>query len=111
MVMYISNVVSKTLILDYEKTPSASEVISDILNAPIEYGENFQNKKRGRNNLIVKDEKIFVNAELGKKALEEIFKSEKLVNAGFKFTNEKNNLDPKFIYVPEEGISEQTLLM
>ncbi len=35
------------LLLKYEVVPSASEVIRDVLEAPIESGETFQNKKKG----------------------------------------------------------------
>lgn len=111
MVMYTSDLKSKTLVLDYDVVPSSTQVISDILNAPIEYGETFQNKKHGRKNIIVKDEKILVNANLSNKALSEVMTSEKLISAGFRFANEKNKLDAKFIYVPEDAISEQSSLM
>lgn len=111
MVMYTSDVKSHTLSLDYGYVPGAKEVIRDILSAPIEYGENFQNKKKGRKTFIVKDERIKVNAELGDKARKEVFESEELRNAGFRFATEKNNLDPAYIYVPETEYSEQSSLM
>ena len=55
------------LTLRYEVVPSAAEVIRDVLNAPIESGETFQNKKRGLKAIL--DKYILIDAELGKKAL------------------------------------------
>lgn len=111
MVMYVSDVSSNTLNLNYDNVPGAKEVIRDILNAPIEYGETFQNKKRGKKAFIVKDEKIKVNASLGEKAIKEILISEDLRKAGFRFASEKNGLDSDYIYVPETPCSEQSSLM
>lgn len=111
MVMYVSEVSTGTLNLNYENVPGAKEVIRDILNAPIDYGETFQNKRRGKKAYIVKDEKIKVNADLGKKALDEVMSSKELVDAGFRFPTEKNKLAPGYIYVPEAAYSEQSSLM
>lgn len=111
MVMYISSVSDNTLTLKYDNVPSAKEVIRDILNAPIEYGETFQNKRKGKHGIIVKDERIKVDADLGKKAVIEILTSGDLRNAGFRFATEKNGLDSNYIYVPETPCSEQSSLM
>lgn len=105
MVMYTSDVKSNILTLDWDVKPSKQQIVHDILNAPIEYGENFQNKKKGRGNLIVTDKKIFIDEKyMSAKAAKEISENESLLKAGFKF---KEN----YIEVPESPISEQTSLM
>lgn len=111
MVMYTSDVNSHTLTLDYDKVPGAQEVIRDILNAPIDVGETFQNKQKGKNVVLVKDEKIKINAKLGKKALAEVMSSEALTKAGFYFGNDKNKLDLSYIYIPESELAEQSSMM
>lgn len=70
MVMY-EDYCKGELFLRYENTPSANEVIRDVLNAPIESGETFQNKKKGMK--AINDKFIVIDApSLGKKAQEEI---------------------------------------
>lgn len=111
MVMYTSDVSSHTLILDYDNVPGAQEVIRDVLNAPIDIGETFQNKQKGKKAILVKDEKIKINAKLGKKALTEVMTSDALTKAGFYFGNDKNKLDPSYIYISESELCEQSSLM
>lgn len=70
MVMY-EDFCKGELFLRYENTPSANEVIRDVLNAPIESGETFQNKKRGMK--AINDKFILIDApSIGKKAKEEV---------------------------------------
>lgn len=70
MVMY-EDYCKGELFLRYENTPSANEVIRDVLNAPIESGETFQNKKRGMK--PINDKFILIDApSIGKKAKEEV---------------------------------------
>ena len=70
MVMY-EDFCKGELFLRYENTPSANEVIRDVLNAPIESGETFQNKKKGMR--AINDKFILIDApSIGKKAKEEV---------------------------------------
>lgn len=84
MVTYES--AKSVLTLNYEgATPSAGTVIDDILNAPIEQGPNFQNKRRRRDHSFIPNERtLVVRADLGKKALKEVIECPTIINAGFK---------------------------
>lgn len=103
MVMYEDFCEGK-LFLRYENTPSANEVIRDVLNAPIESGETFQNKKRGMK--VINDKFILIDApSIGKKAKEEVIAAVtektgwKAVENSFGFA------------LPAEAESEQATLM
>lgn len=55
------------LALRYSYTPSASEVVKDIIDAPIERGETFQNRRKGSKATV--DKYVAIVAEgLGDKA-------------------------------------------
>lgn len=69
MVMYEDDA-KGNLYLKYESTPSANEVVRDVLNAPIESGETFKNKRKGMPSIL--DRYILVEAQLGKKAEEQV---------------------------------------
>lgn len=112
MVMYEDDGVGN-LILKYESTPSANEVIRDVLEAPIESGETFQNKRKGRKAL--KDTHIMISANIGKKASDEIVETieKKTGWASCKITKAEN---PAYVgmfgfVLPEDAESEQKRLM
>ena len=103
MVMYEDDCKGK-LYLKYEVTPSANEVINDVLNAPIESGETFQNKRKGV--IQITDKFIFIDApSIGKKAKEEV------VAAVTEKTGWKSSLDTFSFALPENAESEQASLM
>lgn len=82
MVMYEDDA-QGYLSLVYDYRPSASEVIKDIAEAPIERGETFQNKKKGKKVLgPLLDEWIIVDADLGEKAAQLVY--EEMEGKGFK---------------------------
>lgn len=95
------------LTLRYEVVPSAAEVIRDVLNAPIESGETFQNKKRGLKAIF--DKYILIDAELGKKA-EETVVAEVTEKMNWKAirSNERNTFG---FELPESAESEQKQFM
>lgn len=95
------------LLLKYEVVPSASEVIRDVLEAPIESGETFQNKKKCVKAVL--DKYIFVDANLGKKA-EETVVAEVTAKMNWKAirSKEKNLFG---FELPESAESEQKSLM
>ena len=95
------------LTLMYDVVPSAAEVIRDVLNAPIESGETFQNKKRGLKAII--DKYILIDAELGKKA-EETVVAEVTEKMNWKAirSNERNMFG---FELPESAESEQKQFM
>ena len=95
------------LILKYEVVPSANEVIRDVLEAPIESGETFQNKKKGVKAIL--DKYIFINAELGKKA-EETVVAEVTAKTNWKAVRSKEKNLFGF-ELPESAESEQKSLM
>lgn len=78
------------LYLKYNYTPSAKEVINDIFLAPLEFGPNFQNKRR--KDPILNDTTVIVDApNLGIKAKETI-KEEVESSPLFSFVETENNL-------------------
>lgn len=95
------------LTLRYDVVPSAAEVIRDVLNAPIESGETFQNKKHGLKAII--DKYILIDAELGKKA-EEAVVAEVTEKMNWKAirSNERNMFG---FELPESAESEQKQFM
>ncbi len=98
------------LILKYENVPSANEAIRDVLEAPIESGETFQNKKKGVK--AIRDNYILIDAKLGKKALDEVTKT---VEEKTKWTpcvcTEGRYKDMSGFKLPENAESEQKSLM
>lgn len=106
MVMYEDD--SKgNLLLKYEAVPSANEVIRDVLEAPIESGETFGNKRK--NTKAILDKYIFIDAELGKKA-EETVVAEVTAKTNWKAirSNERNMFG---FELPESAESEQKQFM
>lgn len=103
MVMY-EDFCKGELFLRYENTPSANEVIRDVLNAPIESGETFQNKKKGMK--VINDKFILIDVPLiGKKAKEEVIAAV-TEKTGWKA------IENSFGFVlPENAESEQATLM
>lgn len=95
------------LLLKYEVVPSASEVIRDVLEAPIESGETFQNKKKGVKAVL--DKYILVDANLGKKA-EETVVAEVTAKTNWKAVRSKGTNLVGF-ELPESAESEQKSLM
>lgn len=78
------------LYLRYEYTPSAKEVVNDILSAPLEFGPNYQNMRR--KDPIINDTAVIVDApNLGIKA-KEIIKLELENNQLFSFVETDSNL-------------------
>lgn len=112
MVMYEDDGVG-FLILKYETTPSANEVIRDILEAPIESGETFQNTKKGRK--AIKDDFILVSSDMKKKATDEVEKvvEEKTGWESCKITKAENSAYVGLwgFKLPEGAESEQKALM
>lgn len=106
MVMYEDD--SKgNLFLKYEAVPSANEVIRDVLEAPIESGETFGNKRK--NTKAILDKYIFIDAELGKKA-EETVVAEVTTKTNWKAVRSKGTNFVGF-ELPESAESEQKELM
>ena len=104
MVMYEDD--SKgNLLLKYEAVPSANEVIRDVLEAPIESGETFGNKRK--NTKAILDKYIFIDAELGKKA--EVV-AEVTAKTNWKAVRSKGTNFVGF-ELPESAESEQKELM
>ena len=95
------------LLLKYEVVPSVSEVIRDVLEAPIESGETFQNKKKGVKAVL--DKYILVDAELSKKA-EETVVAEVTAKMNWKAIRSKEKNLVGF-ELPESAESEQKELM
>ena len=95
------------LLLKYEVVPSVSEVIRDVLEAPIESGETFQNKKKGVKAKI--DKFIIIDANQRKKA-EETNVAEITAKMNWKAirSKEKNLFG---FELPESAESEQKSLM
>lgn len=82
MVMYEDDA-QGYLSLVYDYVPSASEVLRDVDEAPIERGETFQNKKKGKKHLRpLLDEWIVIDANLGDKAAQIVY--EEMEKRGFK---------------------------
>lgn len=78
------------LYLKYDYTPSANEVVNDILTAPLEFGPNYQNLRR--KDPILNDTAVIVDApNLGIKA-KEIIKYKLEDNQLFSFVETKDNL-------------------
>ena len=97
MVMYESD--GESLTLNYDvANPSIGQIIEDILNAPLEYGETFQDKKA-----CLKEQYLIVKANITEKAFKKV--CEGVADFGFKST--------KFLEfkVPEVSVSEQAELM
>ena len=107
MVMYEDNVKKGELTLVYENTPGANQVIYDILNAPIESGSTFQNKRK--NQIVVTDKYITVGVKLGKKAEEQVI--QEVIKARPKWKVEKEQKDFISFKLSEEAESEQAILM
>lgn len=105
MVMYEDYCKGK-LFLKYENTPSANEVIRDVLNAPIESGETFQNKKKGM--LVINDKYIVVLADLGPKAEEQVLQEIADARPNWKAVKVEGKLG---FELPEAAESEQKDLM
>lgn len=111
MVMYEDDAVGN-LFLRYETIPSAAEVVRDVLNAPIESGETFQNKKKGRK--AIKDKAIVIDAALGKKALDEVVKTVEEKTGWVPMTITEGPKGYKGLHgfqLPEDAESEQKRLM
>lgn len=112
MVMYEDDGVGN-LILKYETTPSANEVIRDILEAPIESGETFQNAKKGCK--AVKDDYILVSSDMKQKSADEVVKAveEKTGWTFCKITKAENSAYAGLwgFKLPEDAESEQKALM
>ena len=106
MVMYEDDC-KGNLLLKYDVVPSVSEVIRDVLEAPIESGETFQNKKKGVKAIL--DKYILIDANLGKKA-EETVVAEVTAKMNWKAirSKEKNLFG---FELPESAESEQKSLM
>lgn len=102
MMMYESD--GSTLVLNYgDKIPGASEIICDIIEAPIEQqsAESKKTKKKETNEtkLVVSSNSMF-----GQKVVDEV--AEAVKPYGFK------KLKDGFAFsIPEDGISEQAALM
>lgn len=107
MVMYEDDVKSGELTLVYENTPGANQVVYDILNAPIESGPTFQNKRK--NQMVITDKYITVRAKLGKNAEEQVI--QEVTKACPKWKVEKENDDYLRFKLSEEAESEQAVLM
>ena len=107
MVMYEDNVKKGELILVYENTPGANQVVYDILNAPIESVSTFQNKRK--NQIVVTDKYITVGVKLGKKAEEQVI--QEVIKARPKWKVEKEQKDFISFKLSEEAESEQAILM
>lgn len=96
MVLYES--VGKTIYLNYEGTvPSANQVVNDAINAPIERGISFQNRKCKTNEKV-----LIVKAKLGEKALKEVV--EGLKSWGFSRIEDDETIA---FSIPEEEVSNQ----
>lgn len=105
MVMYEDD--SKgNLYLRYEYTPSASEVIRDVLEAPIER-ETFQSKRK--HSLSITDTRILIDANLGKNAEESVV-SEIQEKTSWKAIKKEGTSMFGF-ELPEDAASEQAELM
>jgi hypothetical protein len=95
------------LYLRYKETPSANEVIRDVLEAPIESGETFQNKRK--NMISITDVRVLVDAALGKKAEEQVV-SEVTSKTTWKAIKKESTKLFGF-ELPEDAESEQKQLM
>lgn len=95
------------LYLRYKETPSANEVIRDVLEAPIESGETFQNKRK--NMISITDVRVLVDAALGKKAEEQVV-SEVTSKTAWKAIKKEGTKLFGF-ELPEDAESEQKQLM
>lgn len=90
------------LFLNYDYVPSASEVLRDLEEAPIERGETFQNKGKK----VLFDEFLIVNASLGEKAAQTVY--EEMTNKGFKA--QPFAIDNKMVTafkIPDEALREE----
>lgn len=96
------------LYLRYEYTPSASEVVRDVLDAPIENGETYQSKRRGQ--VAITDNRVLVDATLGKKAEEEIVSTISEEKPHWKAIRKEGTSLFGFEF-PEDGANEQEQLM
>lgn len=95
------------LLLKYEVVPSASEVIRDVLEAPIESGETFENKRK--NTKAILDKYIFIDADLGKKAELAIIAEVRVKTKWKAIRSRETNLIG--FELPESAESEQKSLM
>lgn len=96
------------LILFYDYTPSATEVVKDIKEAPIEYGDTFQSKRKGKKSTL--DKWICIDAELKDGAIKTII--EECLQLGFKLTKTNNRQKYVLVFdIPENEQSEQQTIM
>lgn len=93
--------------------PSAGEIIHSVLDAPIEYGADFANKKKGKKQkkaLCLKDDFLEVLIDgLKDGAINTVISSEEIQEAGFKYL-ERNDKVIRF-QVPQRAISDQARIM